>query len=203
MKNGLRISGVVLGLTLGLACPGATTGAEEPAANAGQPVEGFTPIPVIQGVKSLEAGIVAPVFTVKDLEGKVFDFGAVRGSRAHLLVFWSIFCEPCREEMPVIERITNEYKVGDRLEVIAVNMDGEPFLDGIRGFVRQYKYSFRVVLDELDAKGESFAIADPYQVAGTPVLYLVNAEGKIAGSHLGRIGEADLKALITAMFEAK
>ena len=57
--------------------------------------------------------------------------------------------------------------------------------------------------DELDAKGEQFAIADPYQVAGTPVLYLVDANGKIAGSHLGRISEADLRAMITRMLEAK
>lgn len=203
MKNSLRIGGVVLGAALGLAFSVAANAAEESAAAAGQPVDGFTPIPVIQGVKSLDYGTPAPAFTVKDLEGKAFDFGAVRTSRAHLLVFWSIFCEPCREEMPVIERITSEYKAGDKLDVVAVNMDGEPFIDGIRGFVRQYKYSFRVVLDELDAKGESFAIADPYQVAGTPVLYLVNAEGKIAGSHLGRIGEADLRALITTMLEAK
>jgi thiol-disulfide isomerase/thioredoxin len=189
-----RLVGAVLGAALGVAVAAPPAAAED---------VGFTPIPVIKGVKSLENGKPAPVFSVKDTEGKTFDFAAEQAKRAHVLVFWSIFCEPCREEMPVIEKLANEYRAGGKVEILTVNMDGEPFLDGIKGFLRQYKYSFRVLLDQLDAKGETFAIADPYQVAGTPVLYLVNAEGKVAGSHLGRVGEADLRAMITAMLGAQ
>jgi thiol-disulfide isomerase/thioredoxin len=192
--NRRRLVGAVLGAALGAAVAVAPAVAEE---------EGFTPIPVIKGIKSLENGKPAPVFTVKDSDGKPFDFGAEQTKRAHVLVFWSIFCEPCREEMPVIEKLANEYRAAGKVEILTVNMDGEPFLDGIKGFLRQYKYSFRVLLDQLDEKGETFAVADPYQVAGTPVLYLVDAQGKVAGSHLGRVGEADLKAMITAMLGAQ
>jgi len=195
MSKGSRIAAAVLGGVLGAVLAAA------PPASAQE--TGFTPIPVIKGVKSLETGLPAPDFTVKDLDGKTFSFADERTKRAHLLVFWSIFCEPCREEMPVIQRISDEYKAAGTLGVLAVNMDGEPFSDGIKGFLRQYKYSVRVILDELDAKGEQFAVADPFQVAGTPVIYLVDAEGKVAGSHLGRIGEADLRAMITSMLAAK
>jgi thiol-disulfide isomerase/thioredoxin len=192
--NRLRVGGAVLSAVLGVVLTAAPSPAEE---------EGFTPIPVIKGIKSLETGKPAPGFAVKDLDGKPFDFTVERTRRAHVLVFWSIFCEPCREEMPVIEKLANEYRPEGKVEFVAVNMDGEPFLDGIKGFIRQYKYSFRIILDELDEKGETFAVADPYQVAGTPVLYLVDAEGKIAGSHLGRVGEADLKAMIAGMLGPK
>jgi thiol-disulfide isomerase/thioredoxin len=183
---------------LGAVC-GAVIAALVAAAPAGAEEVGFTPnpaIPTIKGIKALEKGSPAPTFAVKDLEGKPYDFGAEKTRRAHLLVFWSIFCEPCREEMPVIEKLADEHRAGD-LEVLAVNMDGEPFLDGIRGFVKQYKYSVRILLDELS--GEQFKIADPYQVAGTPVLYLVDAKGQVYWSNVGRIGEADLKAVITGM----
>jgi len=195
MSKGFGIAAAVLG--------GALCAALVPVPRASAQEPGFTPIPVIKGVKSLEAGLAAPDFTVKDLDGKTYSFAAERTARAHLLVFWSIFCEPCREEMPVIQRIADEYKAAGTLEVLAVNMDGQPFIDGIKGFLRQYKYNVRVILDELDARGEMFAIADPFQVAGTPVIYLVDASGKVAGSHLGRIGEADLRAMITQMFAAK
>ena len=193
-RDRLRIVGALLGAALGAAVAAAPAAAEE---------QGFTPIPVIKGIQSLATGKPAPVFRVKDIEGKVFDFAAERDKRAHVLVFWSLFCEPCREEMPVIEKLANEYRADGKVEILTVNMDGEPFLDGIKGFIRQYKYSFRVLLDELDEKGETFAVADPYQVAGTPVLYLVDAAGKVAGSHLGRVSEADLKAMITAMLAAQ
>jgi len=193
MSKSFRFAAAVLGGVLGAVLAAAPAGAQE---------QGFTPIPVIKGVKSLAGGLPAPDFTVKDLDGKPFVFGAERTKRAHLLVFWSIFCEPCREEMPVIQRIADEYLAAGTLAVLAVNMDGEPFIDGIKGFMKQNKYTLRVILDELDAKGEQFAIADPFQVAGTPVIYLVDTKGKIAGSHLGRIGEADLRALITRMLTA-
>lgn len=193
-REAMRIVVAALGAALAVAAAAAPVVAEE---------QGFTPIPVIKGIKSLEAGKPAPAFTVKDTEGKVFDFAAEQTTRAHVLVFWSIFCEPCREEMPVIEKLANEYREGGKVDILTVNMDGEPFLDGIKGFLRQYKYSFRVLLDQLDAKGETFAVADPYQVAGTPVLYLVDAQGRVAGSHLGRVSEGDLKAMITAMLGAQ
>lgn len=193
-RQRLWILGAVLGAALVSAVAAAPAAAEE---------EGFTPIPVIKGIQSLTAGQPAPAFTVKDTDGKVFDFAAERTQRAHVLVFWSIFCEPCREEMPVIEKLASEYGAEGKVQILTVNMDGAPFLDGIKGFLRQYKYSFRVLLDELDEKGETFAVADPFQVAGTPVLYLVDAGGKVAGSHLGRVSEADLKAMITAMLAAK
>lgn len=191
MSKGFRFATVVFGVVMAVVPPAL---AQE---------QGFTPIPVIKGVKSLAVGLSAPDFAVKDLEGKLFRFSDERTKKAHLLVFWSIFCEPCREEMPVIQRIADEYKTTGTLNVLAVNMDGEPFIDGIKGFLRQNKYDLRVILDELDAAGDQFAIADPFQVAGTPVIYLVDAEGKIAGSHLGRIGEPDLRELITRMLAAK
>ena len=193
MSKSFRFAAAVFGGVLGAVLAAAPAGAQE---------QGFTPIPVIKGVKSLEIGLPAPDFTVKDLDGKSFAFSDERTKRAHLLVFWSIFCEPCREEMPVIQRIADEYLAAGTLAVLAVNMDGEPFIDGIKGFMKQNKYTVRVILDELDAKGEQFAIADPFQVAGTPVIYLVDKAGRITGSHLGRIGEADLRALITRMLAA-
>lgn len=190
MRQGWRIGCAVAGAVLAaLAAPAA---AEE---------EGFTPIPVIKGVKSLAPGMAAPDFKVKDVDGNLFDFAKEKLKRAHVLIFWSIFCEPCREEMPIIEKLHNEYKAGGAVALVAVNMDGEPFIDGIHGFLKQYKYTFPVILDEL--QGEDFVIADPYQVAGTPVLYLVDAQGRVQGSHLGRIGEGDLKALLAGMLAAK
>ena len=56
-----------------------------------------------------------------------------------------------------------------------------------------------MLLDALE--GDTFKIADPYQVAGTPVLYLVDGQGQIFTGHLGRITAKDLRALIDGMLE--
>jgi len=166
------------------------------AANAQAEEEGFTPIPIIKGMKLLPEGSPAPVFKVKDIDGKDFDFADHSGERPYIIVFWSIFCEPCREEMPIIEQVYGQFK-SKGVEVLAVNLDGAPFLEGIKGYIRQYGYSFTVLLDELD--GDTFRIADPYQVAGTPVLYLVDGKGAVYTGHLGRITVKDLRVMVAKM----
>jgi len=170
----------------------AVTAVRAPAEEEG----GFTPIPIIKGVKLLPKGTPAPTFKVSDMNGKEYDFAEHAETRAHVIVFWSIFCEPCREEMPIIEQVYNEFK-SKNLKVLAVNLDGGPFLEGIKGYIKQYGYSFTVLLDELD--GDQFRIADPYQVAGTPVLYLVDGTGQIYTGHLGRITVKDLRVLVAKM----
>jgi thiol-disulfide isomerase/thioredoxin len=179
--------GAALTVSLLLAVTGSGIRAEE---------EGFTPIPIIQGMKLLPEGTEAPVFKVKDTNGNDYDFAEHAGQNPHILVFWSIFCEPCREEMPVVEQVYNEFK-SKQVEVLAINLDGSPFLEGIKGYIKQYGYSFTVVIDELE--GETFKIADPYQVAGTPVLYLVDGKGRIFTGHLGRITAKDLRVLVAKM----
>ncbi len=147
-------------------------------------------IPLIEGIKMLEVGADAPTFTVKDLDGKPFDFSQHIGKKVYLIVFWSIFCEPCRYEMPLVQKVYEELG-GDEFEVIAVAIDGAPMKNAIAGFVRQEKFTFRVLIDELDEK-EFFKVADPYGVPGTPTLYIVGKDGKIAYAHAGRVSKEEL-----------
>lgn len=161
---------------------------------AGQ--EDFTPI--IPGMKLLGKGSPAPEFKIFDVNGAEYDFGENRKGKSHLLVFFSIFCEPCREEMPIIEQMHQEYK--DRnLEVLAISMDGPPFKGAIQSYVKSDGYSFRFLLDEI---GEAdFKAAGPYKVPGTPVLYLVDPSGNIHSGHLGRITAKALKDMIDSMLQ--
>jgi thiol-disulfide isomerase/thioredoxin len=155
--------------------------------------EGFTPIPVIKGIEPLKVGSKAPAFSVKDLEGGAFDFSKELGKSSYLLIFWSIYCEPCREEMPLVQKLQSQYK-GKGVEVITVNLDGDPFLDAVKGFMKQGKYTFKVLMDELEE--ENFKIADPYSVAGTPVAYLIDKKGIVTFYKVGRTTEEELKGAI-------
>lgn len=150
-------------------------------------------VPMIEGIKPLEAGAAAPDFTVRDIEGKAFNFAEEKGKAPTILVFWSIFCEPCRVEMPIVQRLHEKYR--DALTVLAVALDGEPLKNSIVGFVKQEGYTFRVLIDELDAK-EMFKVADPYGVGGTPTVYLVDRAGKVAFAKIGRFKEEDLEKAV-------
>jgi peroxiredoxin len=150
----------------------------------------YTKIPTVKGIESLKPGVPAPDFTVKDLEGKEFNLKACCGKDAVLLFFWSFFCGPCREEMPMINQMTKEYQ-GKGLQVIGVNLDGVEMRKAIEKFVQTEKVEFRIVFDELS--GDSFKVADPYGVAGTPAVFLVNKKGAVAFVGLGAVTGQQLK----------
>lgn len=156
----------------------------------------MTPIPMIEGIKMLAAGDKAPDFSIKDLGGATFSLESERARNSVLLIFWSIFCEPCRAEMPLVQKLHDKYK-GKGLEVVSVALDGEPLKGSIEGYVKQEAYTFRVLIDELDPK-EMFKVADPYGVAGTPSLYLIDKTGMIAYSRAGLVKEDDLEKAIQA-----
>ncbi len=156
-------------------------------------------IPMIEGIKMLEVGATAPDFAIKDVAGTPYRLADEKGKRNVLLVFWSIFCEPCRAEMPAVQKLYDKYK--DRgLDVVAIALDGEPLKSSIVGFVKQEGYTFRVLIDELDAQ-EMFKVADPYGVAGTPTVYLLDRAGKVTLAVAGRMKEDDLEKAVRSVLK--
>jgi cytochrome c biogenesis protein CcmG/thiol:disulfide interchange protein DsbE len=153
----------------------------------------FTKIPTVKGIETLKAGAKAPDFKVQDLEGKEFHLASNVGKDAVLLFFWSFFCGPCREEMPMISQMTREYQ-GKGLQVVGVNLDGREMKKAIDKFVVNEKVAFRIVFDEL--ADDAFRVADPYGVGGTPALFLVDRNGVIAFSVVGAVTGEQLKAEI-------
>lgn len=156
-------------------------------------------VPMIEGIKPLEAGAAAPDFTIKDTDGAPVHFAEEVTKKPTFLVFWSIFCEPCRFEMPIIQKLYEKHKDAG-LSVLAIALDGEPLKNSIVGFVKQEGYTFRVLIDELDEK-EMFKVADPYGVGGTPTIYLVDRGGKVALAKVGRFKEEELEKAIQSVLK--
>ncbi len=153
----------------------------------------YTKIPTVKDIELLKAGTPAPDFAVKDLAGKEFRLKDCCGKDAVLLFFWSFFCGPCREEIPMINEMARAY--GDRkLSVVGVNLDGIEMKKAIDKFVVSEKIGFRIVFDELE--GDSFHVADPYGVAGTPALLLIDRKGTITFSVMGSVTGPKLRAEI-------
>ncbi len=182
-----RIAVLVLSLAAAAALAAPVAGAEESKASS------FTKIPTIKGVETLKIGAKAPDFKVQDLAGKEFHLAASAGKDAVLLFFWSFFCGPCREEMPMINQMTRDYQ-SRGLQVVGVNLDGKEMKKAIDKFVANEKIAFRIVFDELS--GDSFRVADPYGVAGTPALFLVDKQGVVAFGNVGAVTGEQMKAEI-------
>lgn len=191
-RMGARLPAFAAILAL-LAIPGAAVAAE---------AEKPPPFPVAQGAggtRFAEPGMIAPDFTVLDVEGRRFRLSEEVSRKPVLLLFWSVFCDPCRAEMAYLQMAQDRY-AGRDLTVAAVAVDGEPLRKVLGGFARQEGYTFHVLVDELDAMG-MWKVADAYGVAVTPTLLLLEKGGMVLLRKGGRIREDELEKAVSSLLK--
>ncbi len=141
----------------------------------------------------LAPGTPAEPFVLSDPLGQPVLFTPGEGGRPVLLVFWSMFCPPCQEEMPFLAGLSR--KLGPRgLRVISINVDGTGMARAVATYARQQKLPFPVAMDE-KSDGQ-FVFARAYGVTGTPTLFLVGPDGRIRWNHEGRTDPGMLQAEI-------
>jgi peroxiredoxin len=113
--------------------------------------------------------IEAPDFTLPDVSGKKLRFKDLRG-KVIFLNFFATWCEPCRLEMPAMERLSQKY--GNKgFVVLAVDM-GES-AKSVRTFMQELKLSFPAVVDK------DGSVAFKYNVRPIPATYLIARDGQI------------------------
>jgi len=104
-----------------------------------------------------------------------------------VLTFWAAWCPPCRQEIPVLDRLQSKVSK-DRLVVYAV-----PFQvpDEAHGELVKIFRSLQVTLLE-DRSGY---IASRYRIDSLPHLFLIGRDGRIAAEHKG-YGEGSIPELV-------
>jgi thiol-disulfide isomerase/thioredoxin len=110
-----------------------------------------------------------PKLAGADLQGKPFDLGARRG-KVVVLNFWATWCEPCRDELPSLERL-QKARAGKPFEVLTVNFGEQP--ERIRKFLEREFVELPVVLDRDKEAGAR------WKVGGLPMTFIVDAGGRV------------------------
>ena len=144
---------------------------------------------VAERVPLLAVGDAAPAFRLAEVSGGSYFYGGGKSGKPILLAFFSVFCDPCRDELAILKRIQEGY--GGRVEVVAICLDGEILKNTVAGVAKQEGYSFRVLLDEVTDR-QVFRVADGYRVTEMPTLYIVDGFGRIAFAGTGRVAESTL-----------
>lgn len=132
-------------------------------------------------------GARAQPLNLKTLEGVAHDLARYRG-KVVLVNFWATWCEPCRDEMPSIERL-KERLAGQPFEVLAVNVD-EPE-SRVRSFLEKTPLKFTVVLDP----GKS--VTKAWNARILPASYLVDRDGRVRYNAEGELDWNDARAIKT------
>jgi cytochrome c biogenesis protein CcmG/thiol:disulfide interchange protein DsbE len=132
----------------------------------------------------------APEFALADLNGREVSLRALRG-KAVLLSFWASWCVPCKQEMPVIERLAAEY---EGLEVWGITNETA---DKARDWLGRNGRTLPTLVDE------GREVFRDYEAEKIPVSVVVDRRGKVVSYRVGLSGEADFRAAIERALEAE
>ncbi len=114
-------------------------------------------------------GGATPPLTLEDLEGRTHSLAEYRG-KVVLVNFWATWCEPCRAEMPSMERLRAQL-AGQPFAVLGVNM-AEP-LSRIEKFTAMVPVGFTLLRDR------DGATAKAWRARVLPASFLVDRDGRV------------------------
>jgi peroxiredoxin len=117
----------------------------------------------------------APDFTLKSLDGGNLRLDEYRG-QVVLINFWASWCGPCRQEMPLLDRLHQRYE-DTGFAVLGVNVEGE--VAPAREIVDKTNVSFPVLID----KGQ--LVSELYKLEAMPSTVVVDRDGRIRYIHRG------------------
>ena len=138
-------------------------------------------------------GGATPPLELTDLRGKKHSLADYRG-KVVLVNFWATWCEPCREEMPSMERL--RISLAERpFAVLAVNL-AEPE-SRITKFLDTVPVGFPILLDR-DTK-----TTRAWQAKVLPATYIVGPDGAIRYRHVGELdwSKPEVRKLILGLMK--
>jgi peroxiredoxin len=99
---------------------------------------------VKMGVVSPKNEKIAPNFILETVTGEKISLKDFKG-KAVLLNFWATWCEPCKKELPSMQRIYEELR-SEGVEVVAISIDRNK-KERVEKYIQAYKLTFPVLLD--------------------------------------------------------
>lgn len=113
--------------------------------------------------------------------GRDVDLARLRG-KPLVVNFWAAYCGPCRDEMPLLQQLHE--RAGGRVRLLGVD-----FTDPQPAAALQLAAATGVTYPQVaDPQGQ---LQSPLRITGLPVTVLVDAEGRIAYTHVGPVSSYD------------
>ncbi len=146
-----------------------------------------------QASTSESGKIYAKNFSLPSLDGnKKIDLKDFKG-KPIVINFWASWCSPCREEMPFLQKIWNEYK-DKRVVFLGINVLDEE--KNAKDFLNSFGISY---INLKDSNGEA---ANSYSVVALPATFFIDKEGKIVRRNYGAfVGSTNEKSFISSIEE--
>ncbi|MCE5194404.1 MAG: TlpA family protein disulfide reductase [Nitrospiraceae bacterium] len=120
----------------------------------------------------------------EDLKGKVL-----------FVSFWASWCQPCKDEMPSLNLLNNEFKNNNDFKMLTILYRDNP--KDAFAYLKKYDFNLPVLIDI-----DNYA-AKAYGLTGVPETYIVDKSGVLAQKIIGpyKWDSPDVFAFITKLLD--
>jgi peroxiredoxin len=134
-------------------------------------------------------GKPAPDFKLQSVAGKEVGLQDLKGKFV-LLDFWATWCAPCRHDLPVIEKLHQEFH---RKGLAVIGIDAGEDSDTISQFLQTSKLNYPILLTA------DSGVLHSYSVTAFPTVVVIDADGKIIFYHVGAGAEKALRETLAKL----
>lgn len=126
---------------------------------------------------ALNAGTLAPDFTLPAMDGKEFSLNIALARGPVLAAFFKISCPVCQFTLPFLERIYRAY--GNRnLAIVGISQNEKK---DTTQFLKQFGITFPTLLDDT----ASYPVSNAYGLTNVPTIFWIAQDGEIEISSVG------------------
>ena len=144
---------------------------------------------LVIGLTTLAQAKRAPNLEFKDFPGNTHKVGELRGSVA-VVNFWATWCGPCREELPLLSKLSREYGA-KKVRFIAASADEEKDRAKVDQFLKKSPVGMDVWvganLDMLERAGLGEVL---------PATLILDDQGEIIARIQGQVREPDIRVVL-------
>ena len=127
-------------------------------------------------------GQIAPEFELRTTRGDTFRLSDNVGKKIIVLNFFASWCQPCRAEMPELNRYFNDHK-SEPFLLLGIDSQENPAT--VTSFLSELKVDFPTGID-------AGSIGQQYGVNGLPTTVLIGVDGKVQFYEAGALANADV-----------
>ena len=115
-------------------------------------------------------------FTLVDQNGNTVSLNDYRGKKV-VIIFWAVWCPPCREEIPDINELSKEYDNAVFLTIVrpekSSDLKYETYKEEINGYIQEHNITIPVLIDE------NKELFDFYDIDIYPSIVFIDEDGNI------------------------
>jgi peroxiredoxin len=147
--------------------------------------------------ETVAAGSRAANFKLEALDGHTVSLDQLRGKVIFLNV-WATWCGPCREEMPSMQTLYDDFKNNKDFVMLAVSQDTKG-RSVVAPYVEKNGFHFTILLDPENK------VSETYDMSGVPETFIIDRKGQIVAHHMGAFdwSRPDVRDALQQLLDSK